>query len=111
MPFVSFEGFDSGFGWVVLLAFAIQIVFVIGIIVLVALAIRWLIRSSRNDRYQPTLEGDDGALAVLRERYARGEIDAAEFEERKRTLAGLSRARAADRPGTARLSADSATAA
>ena len=28
----------------------------------------------------------DTALAVLRERYARGEIDAAEFEERKRRL-------------------------
>jgi len=88
MPFVSFDGFDSGFGWVVLLAFAIQIVFVIGIIVLVALAIRWLMRSSRNDRYQPEAAGDDGALSVLRERYARGEIDAAEFEERKRTLSG-----------------------
>jgi putative membrane protein len=86
---VSFDGFDSGVGWVVLLiGFAIQIVFVIGIIVLVALAIRWLVRSSRNDRYQPTAAGEDGALAVLRERYARGEIDAAEFEERKRTLSG-----------------------
>jgi putative membrane protein len=28
----------------------------------------------------------DTALAVLRERYARGEIDATEFEERKRRL-------------------------
>jgi len=61
---------------------------IVGIIVLIALAIRWLIRSSRNDRYQPAVGGDDGAMAVLRERYARGEIDAAEFEERKRTLAG-----------------------
>jgi len=89
MPFMSFGGFDSGVGWVVLLiGFAIQIVFVIGIIVLVALAIRWLVRSNHNDRYQQTAAGDDGALAVLRERYARGEIDAAEFEERKRTLTG-----------------------
>jgi uncharacterized membrane protein len=32
--------------------------------------------------------GDDTALALLRERFARGEIDATEFEERKRTLAG-----------------------
>ena len=28
----------------------------------------------------------DSALMALRERYARGEIDATEFEERKRTL-------------------------
>ena len=55
---------------------------------MIALAIRWLMRNSRNDRYQPEAAGDDGALAVLRERYARGEIDAAEFEERKRTLSG-----------------------
>jgi putative membrane protein len=34
------------------------------------------------------MAGDDGALAVLRERFARGEIDAAEFEERRRTLGG-----------------------
>jgi putative membrane protein len=30
----------------------------------------------------------DRALAELRERFARAEIDAAEFEERKRTLGG-----------------------
>ena len=89
MPFVSFEGFDGGgFGLFFFLAIALQLVFVIGLVILVALAIRWLVRSSRNDRYQPSAEGDDGALAVLRERYARGEIDAAEFEERKRTLSG-----------------------
>jgi len=29
---------------------------------------------------------DDTALAVLRERYARGEIDRAEYEERRRRL-------------------------
>ena len=33
----------------------------------------------------PDLEGDR-ALAILRERYARGEIDKTEFEERKRSL-------------------------
>ena len=86
---MTFEGFDgSGFGLFFLLALAVQLIFIIGIIVLIALAIRWLIRSSRNDRYQPGAAGDDSALAVLRERYARGEIDAAEFEERKRTLGG-----------------------
>ena len=36
----------------------------------------------------PWAQPPDAALGALRERYARGEIDAAEFEERKRTLSG-----------------------
>jgi len=84
----SIEGFD-GVSLIMVLAFAVQIAVLVGFAVLILLAIRWLMRGTRNDRYEPTLAtGDDGAMAVLRERYARGEIDAAEFEERKRTLAG-----------------------
>jgi putative membrane protein len=56
-------------------------------IVLIVLGIRWLM--SRNDGDQRSAPApQDTALEVLRQRYARGEIDAAEFEERKRTLGG-----------------------
>jgi putative membrane protein len=41
--------------------------------------LRWLIGQSR-----PT--GRDEALEILRQRYARGEIDKQEFESRKRDL-------------------------
>lgn len=48
----------------------------------VALLIRFLIRS---ERQRPPPE-PDRALSLLRERYARGEIEQAEFEARKRDL-------------------------
>jgi putative membrane protein len=43
------------------------------------LGIRWLARQGRG-------EGRDEALEILRQRYARGEIDKQEFETRKRDL-------------------------
>ena len=45
-------------------------------------------RQSAADRSSGAPPGEDTALELLRQRYARGEIDAAEFEERKRTLGG-----------------------
>jgi len=41
--------------------------------------LRWLIRQGRSG-------GRDEALEILRQRYARGEIDKQEFEARKRDL-------------------------
>ncbi|MBI3625054.1 MAG: SHOCT domain-containing protein [Candidatus Rokubacteria bacterium] len=55
----------------------------LGLVVLllvgVAAAIRWLWRS-------PGAAAEDRALAILRERYARGEINREEFESRLRDL-------------------------
>ena len=45
------------------------------------LGIRWLVAQGR-------APGNDTALEILRERYARGEINRDEFEARKRDLAG-----------------------
>jgi putative membrane protein len=47
----------------------------------VVLGIRWLVRQGRQE--QP-----DRALDILRERYARGEINKEEFEARRRDLGG-----------------------
>ena len=52
------------------------------------LFIAWEIRNMWRDAppAPPRQTGPDRALAILRERYARGEIDRAEYEERLRVL-------------------------
>jgi putative membrane protein len=87
----GFDGFFGGIGMLGLLWFAISIAFTVAIIVLIVLAIRWLIRNSGAGDHRAHAPGgpaEDSALATLRERFARGEIDADEFEQRRRTLGG-----------------------
>ena len=69
----------------------------IGLIVLIVLGIRWLMNQGRDaDRrggHLPPGAGPvppraDDPLEILRQRYARGEIDDEEFERRRRTLTG-----------------------
>lgn len=74
----------GGFGWLGSLLF----------LVLLVLGVVYLARAldgGRHDRSAPPSDalpsGEDRALQILRERYARGEIDQEEFERRK---AGLS---------------------
>lgn len=55
------------------------------IVVLIVLLIVWLIRRSGPTG---THTGGDESLRILEERFARGEIDREEFEERRRTLRG-----------------------
>lgn len=67
-------GMGFGMGWL----------WIIGIVVIVAVI--WLIiqRFNRND--QDFQKPSNTALDILKERYARGEIDKQEFEERKNNL-------------------------
>ncbi len=74
-------GMGSGLGWIGMLLF----------IALVVVGIIYLLRELDRGRGGggTSLKGrpdDDAALRVLRERYARGEIDREEFEDRKRGL-------------------------
>jgi putative membrane protein len=88
---MRFDGFGFGVGLVGLVWLALWLVIAVGMVVLIGLGIRWLIRNTGAGGAGgggATRPGEDPALATLRERFARGEIDATEYEERKRTLGG-----------------------
>ena len=65
-------GFGMGFGWI------------IGLLVIAAII--WLIvRATSPNTHENSIE-NKSALDILIERYARGEIDKEDFEERKNNL-------------------------
>ncbi len=68
---------DGGGGW-----WLARLLFGLIWIVLVALAIRWIVFGRR--RWAPS--GVERARGILAERYARGEIDRLEYEERRAAL-------------------------
>ena len=62
-----------------------MIIFWILVIIGLVLLIKWLFVSSKG--YPSShLRGSSNALEILKERYARGEIDKKEFEEKKKDL-------------------------
>ena len=65
-------------GWgMMAMMFLFWVLFIVGLIV----GIRWLIGKGKEQK-------QDSALEILRERYARGEINKEEFEARRKDLAG-----------------------
>lgn len=74
-----------GWGWGhMIFGSVMMIIFWGGIILAIVLAVRWLGRESgRGAESQPRTKAP---LDILHERFARGEIDKEEFEERKRLL-------------------------
>lgn len=75
-------GSGMGWGWLFLA------LLVIGIVVLVVVLIRLLAGGVRGRPRYPRVTGRNPAREILDERYARGEIDAAEYDERRRRLDG-----------------------
>ena len=74
-------GGGYGMGW---FGSIMMIVFWIALIVGIVLLIRWLVVSTRTASHGTS--SGDSALEILKRRYARGEIDKQEFEEKKRDL-------------------------
>lgn len=71
-------GYGMGWGWsIIMIAFWIAVI--IGIIFL----IRWVVLST--DRRHDT-KAEDSSLEILQKRYAKGEINKEEFEEKKKDL-------------------------
>jgi len=75
-------GGGYGMGWIwTIIMFAFWIAVIVGVIFL----IRWLAITMRTGGQSARLE--DSALEILKRRYARGEINKEEFEEKKKDLA------------------------
>lgn len=70
-----------GMGW---FSSIFMIAFWVLILVGIFFMIRWLIRTSSGHKY--TTHSGSSALEILKERYARGEIDRENFETMKRQL-------------------------
>lgn len=84
------EGFDHGhmfeWGWGhMIFGSLFMLLFWVAFIVAVIAAVRWLISVGQGSS---RMASGDSSLDVLRERFARGEIDREEFEERRRVLTG-----------------------
>ena len=70
----GFEGHGWGMAWI----------WIVGLIIFIAIIV--VVVRSVNQNNRPDRTPHKTALDILKERYARGEIDKQEFEERKSNL-------------------------
>jgi putative membrane protein len=83
--------FGTGGPWLELLFFALGLAFWGGLIALIFLGIRWLVRHDGGGAAAGRASGASQAedpFEILRRRYAAGEIDDEEYARRRKTLGG-----------------------
>ncbi|MHB8858634.1 MAG: SHOCT domain-containing protein [Thermoleophilia bacterium] len=88
----------DGWGWggygggTSVIGFIFMVIFMVAIIAGIVLLIIWLVRQTTGDVVVTpgtgAAVGGESALDILKKRYANGEIDKAEFDEKKKDLTG-----------------------
>ncbi len=79
----------GGYGGAGAIGGILMMIFWVAIIVGVVLLVVWLVRQTAGPGATAGAPpGGETALDILRKRYARGEIDKAEYEEKKKDLTG-----------------------
>ena len=76
-----FEGWGSGHMTFGIVPMAL---FWLALIVVIVTLIRWSTNSTKTETYHP--EKKNSAVDILKERFAKGEIDKQEYEQAKKTL-------------------------
>ena len=86
-PGMMYGGWGYGGGW---FSFLFMAVFWVLIVIGLVFLIRWLIQASSGGRLSHFggQTGGSKALDILRERYAKGEIDKEHYEAMKRDISG-----------------------
>ncbi len=80
-PYMHHHGWDGGWGGM-FLGPLMMIVFLAAVVIVVVLAVRWVAGGA----HAALSPGRMDPLDVLKDRFARGEIDKEEYEERRRIL-------------------------
>ncbi len=79
----SWGGMMSGMGWIGLI---FHLLILLLLLVAMILIVKWLLQSTRSEKHRESSKTPGRALDILKERYAKGEIDRKEYEQKKQDL-------------------------